>query len=519
MSGAGGARAILQTLVDGGVDVCFTHPGTAEMHLLAGLDEVPRMRGILCLFEGVATGAADGYARMADRPASTLLHLGPGLANGMANLHNARRAGSPVVNLVGDHATDHKRYDAPLESDIDSMAGTVSRWVHRSTSAAGAGPDTAMAIAQAGSTATATGGVATLILPADVCWSSGGVVAPVPASPALQIDVEAVEQAAKALRDGQQAVLLLGGVTLRREGLAAAARIAAATGCTLLSENRPARIERGAGLPRVERLPTLAEMAAAQLRDVRHLVLAGARPPVSSFAYPGSPSDLVARGCTTYDIGGTAAALGALADLIAPGVAAGPTAPLSRPDLPEGPLNPATVSAVVGALLPEGAIVVDEAVTSGLWLAGATAGCPPHDWLTLTGGAIGLGMPMATGAAVARPDRPVLNLQADGSAMYTLQALWTQAREGLNVTTVVLNNASYAILHQELQRMQASAEASPAGPRSKALFDLPGLNFVALSRGMGVPASRATTAEELTTALRTALSEPGPHLIEAIVGR
>jgi acetolactate synthase-1/2/3 large subunit len=510
MSELTGAIAVLQTLVRGGVDTCFTNPGTSEMHLVAGMDAAPELRGVLCLFEGVATGAADGYGRMAGRPASTLLHLGPGLANGMANLHNARRAGTPIVNLVGDHATYHKQYDAPLESDIDAMAGTVSRWVHRTPGAATAGPDTAAAIAAAGSFRFRSGAVAPLILPADACWSTGGVPAAVVADHRDVVDEESIGHAAKALRGDGTCLILLGGDTLRRAGLAAAGRIAAATGARILAENAPARHERGAGIVHVERLPYFGEVAAAQLADVRHLILAGSRAPVSFFAYPGKPSQLHPDGCEFHDIGG-ALALEQLADLVAAGVAATPAAG-ARPELPSGGLTPDTIAAVVGALLPEGAIVSDEAITSGRSLPAATAGCPPHDWLCLTGGAIGQGMPLATGAAVACPDRPVINLQAEGSAMYTLQSLWTQARESLDITTVVLNNAAYAILHIELMRTGA-----PAGPGARALLDLPGLDLASMSRGMGVPATRAATAEELADQLRAAIAEPGPHLIEAMV--
>ena len=508
-----GARAVLETLVRGGVEVCFTNPGTSEMHLVAGMDEVPALRGFLCLFEGVATGAADGYARMADKPAATLLHLGPGLGNGLANLHNARRAGTPMVNLVGDHATYHKQYDAPLESDIDAIAGTVSRWVHRSATAAEAGPDTARAIAAAGVTRDATGAIATLMLPADVGWSTGGVVGTVEPPPTPALDVDAIEQAAKALTSGARCILLLGGATLREPGIAAASRIAAATGATLLAENAPARTERGAGVPAVERLAYLAEMASAQVQDAQHLILAGARSPVSFFAYPGKPSDLVPAGCVVQTIGATAAALEHLADLVAADAKPVP-AGAERPAIPDGALNPEKIAAIVGALMPEGAIVAEEAITSGLWLARSTAGSPRHDWLNLTGGAIGQGMPVATGAAVACPDRPVINLQADGSALYTLQALWTQAQHGLDVTTVIFNNATYAILHMELQRTGA-----PGDGAGGALLDLPGLDFVSLSTGLGVPASRARTAEEFAQQYRAALAEPGPHLIEAMVIR
>jgi acetolactate synthase-1/2/3 large subunit len=510
-----GARAVLDTLVAGGVDVCFTNPGTSEMHLVAGMEAVPQMRGILCLFEGVATGAADGYARMSGRPASTLLHLGPGLGNGLANLHNARRAHTPIVNLIGDHATYHKRFDAPLESDIDAVAGTVSVWVRRSARPADAGPDAAAAIAATRATPDRPAGIATLILPADVTWSDGGAVGTVPATAAPTVDTAAVDRAARALRAGGPAVLLLGGDTLRQPGLAAASRIAAATGAVVLAENAPARQERGAGLPAVDRLAYLGEMAAAQLKDASVLILAGARSPVSFFAYPDRPSDLVPEGATVYDLGpAPAAGIEALADAVAAGAQPSP-APAWRPDVPTGALNPEKAAAVIGALLPEHVIIVDEAITSGPRIVEATAGAPPHDWLSLPGGAIGYGMPAALGAAVACPDRPVLNLEADGSSLYTVQALWTQARQGLDVTTVLFNNATYAILHMELRRTGAPTGSA----RSDALLDLPGLDFVSLSRGLGVPATRASTAQELAEQLRAAFAEPGPHLIEAMVLR
>ncbi|MHA6794643.1 acetolactate synthase large subunit [Pseudonocardia bannensis] len=515
-----GAQALIRTLTGGGVDICFANPGTSEMHFVAALDAVPRMRGVLTLFEGVATGAADGYARMAGRPAATLLHLGPGLGNGLANLHNARRAGVPVVNVVGDHATFHKQYDAPLESDIDAIAGAVSGWVRRSTSAADVGPDAAAAIAAASGP---PGQVATLILPADVSWSERDAApgeCPEPPHPLGRgtLDADTLEAAAKALGSGEPCLVLVGGEATREPGLVAAARIAAATGAKLLAETFPTRFERGAGVPAVDRLGYLADMAIHQLSGIKHLVLAGARPPVTFFGYPNKPSDLVPEGCQVYPVaareGAALAALEALADLVAPGTEA-PLAPAARPALPTGPLTVETAAAVVGALLPEGAIVVDEAITSGLGLPGATAGAPRHDWLTLTGGSIGYGLPAATGAAVACPDRPVWCLQADGSAMYTISALWTHAREGLDITTVIYNNSAYAILRMELMQVGASE----SGERARALFDLggPRLDFVQIASGMGVPAVRASTAEELADALRRAQAEPGPHLIEAIV--
>jgi acetolactate synthase I/II/III large subunit len=511
-----GAQALIKTLVDGGVDVCFANPGTSEMHFVAALDMVPQMRGVLALFEGIATGAADGYARIADRPAAVLLHLGPGLGNGLANLHNARRARVPMVVVVGDHATYHKKYDAPLESDIDALAGSVSGWVHRTADTADVATDAAEAIA----VSVAGKQISTLILPADISWTEGaqaGGISPQPPKP-VGVDTDAVALAAKILRSNEPTVLLIGGDATRSAGLTAAARIAAATAARCYCETFPTRLERGAGVPAVDRIAYFAETVVAQLDGAKHLVLAGAASPVSFFAYPGKPSDLVPEGCGVHVLAehnGAAEALTALADEVAPGTAAAVAAP-SRPQLPTGALTAATVADVVGALMPEHVIVVDESNTSGVPLTAATAGAPAHDWLTLTGGAIGYGIPTAVGAAVAAPDRPVLCLESDGSAMYTISGLWTQARENLNVTTVIYNNGAYDILRIELQRVGAG---SAPGPKALDLLDLsrPTMDFVKIAEGLGVPARRATTAEELADALRTAFAEPGPHLIDAVV--
>jgi acetolactate synthase-1/2/3 large subunit len=520
MGGMNGAQALIRTLTGAGVQVCFSNPGTSEMHFVAALDAVPRMRGVLCLFEGTATGAADGYGRMTGRPAAALLHLGPGLANGLANLHNARRAGTPLVTVVGDHATSHKRFDAPLESDIDALAGTVSGWVRRSLRSADVAGDAAYAVAAA-----SAGMIATLILPADVSWSEPAEPAPaLPVRPPSPVPDDVIADAAKALRSGEPGLILLGGTAVRRPGLEAASRIAAATGAKLLCETFPARLERGAGLPAVGRLAYLGEMAAAQLAGTRHLILAGAKAPASFFAYPGMPSWLVPDGCEVHTLAMKGddgpGALAALADLVAADAAAQAQA-AQRPGLPDGALTAEKASAVIGALLPEAAIVSDESNTSGLGLGPATAGAPPHDWLTLTGGAIGQGLPLAAGAALACPDRPVIALESDGSAMYTISALWTHAREGLDVTTVIFSNRSYAILAMELDRVGAvsAGKGGPAGKAARSLLDLsrPTLDFTALAAGLGVPASRASTAGELAAGLRQALAEPGPHLIEAVL--
>lgn len=486
-----GAQALLRTLVDSGVDVCFTNPGTSEMHFVAALDAVPEMRGVLTLFEGVATGAADGYARMADRPAATLLHLGPGLGNGLANLHNARKGHSGIVNIIGDHATYHKKYDAQLESDIETVARNVSSWIRRSDTPADVGRDAAEAVAVA-----RQGQVATLILPADSSWLDGGETA----EPLLA--AETLEYLTPDIPD--DAVLFLGGEALREPYLTAAA----SSGHRLLAETFPTRMERGAGLPNVERLAYLAEFAAMQLEGIEHLVLCGAKSPVSFFAYPGKASDLAPEGCEVTVL--PPKALLHIERRVDPDLQ-----PASRPERPTGDLNAQAIAAALGALLPEGAIVSDEANTAGLWTPAQTAGAPRHDWLCLTGGAIGQGLPVAVGAAVACPDRRVIALEADGSAMYTIQSLWTMAREALDVTVVLYNNRAYDVLNMELGRVGAS------GDKARDMFDLshPALDFVALATGMGVPATRATTADEFTTQLEHSLSTEGPSLIEAIIPR
>jgi len=470
---------------------------------------------VLALFEGVATGAADGYARMADRPAAVLLHLGPGMANGLANLHNARRARTPIVSIVGDHATYHKRFDAPLESDIETMARGVSGWYRSSRNTRDLAGDAADAVAAA---IGPPGAVATLVLPADVSWGEGAAVATARPRPAPVAVPEAlIAGAAAVLRSGEPTVLFLGGRALREPGQLAASRIAAASGAALVCETFPARLERGPGLPAISRLPYFAEQATAKLAPYRNAILVDAQAPVSFFAYPGKPSELLPAGCKVHRLAAGAddvtGALVALADRLGAPAAVAPAA-VPRPALPTGPLTLEAAAHAIGALMPENAIVSDEAQTSGAFLGGATAGAPRHDWLCLTGGAIGDGLPVAVGAAVACPDRKVICLQADGSAMYTLQSLWTIMRERLDVTTILFNNGAYAVLRIELARVGASR-----GPKADDMLSLarPSLDFVALARGMGMPASRAATADEFVVELRRALAAPGPHLIEAMV--
>lgn len=513
-----GAQALLQTLADAGIEVCFTNPGTSEMHFVAALDSEPRMRAVLALFEGVATGAADGYARMADKPAATLLHLGCGLGNGLANLHNARKGRVPVVNIVGDHASYHTQYDAQLQSDIETVARNVSPgFVRTSGSTAQLSRDAVDAVQAAQGL---PGQVATLILPADVSWGEGGQPCAMPARRTAPVADDAVVQAiAKAIQSGGKTALLLGGQALREPGLLAAARIAAQAGVKLLAEVFPTRLTRGAGLPPVERIAYFAEMAGVQLADVQQLILVDAKAPVSFFAYPGKPSYLVPDSCTVHTLAtpeqDAAASLAKLAAALGASQAQAQLQALRRPGRPRGKLTAPKVCKAVGHLLPENAILIDEAITSGLMLGAMTAGCPRHDLITLTGGAIGQGLPNAVGAAVACPDRPVVALIGDGTAMYTIQALWSMARENLHVVSIIFNNASYSVLNVELERVGAGG----GGDKARAQLDLhgPRLNFAQLAQGMGVHAVRTDSTEDFTKALEYALAHPGPHLIEALV--
>jgi acetolactate synthase-1/2/3 large subunit len=514
-----GAQALLQTLVQGGVEVCFTNPGTSEMHFVAALDAAPRMRAVLCLFEGVATGAADGYGRMAGKPAATLLHLGCGLGNGLANLHNARKGKVPVLNIVGDHAISHVPYDAQLQSDIETVARNVSpQFVRTSQSAQALGRDAAQALAAAKGP---PGQVATLILPADVSWGEGGTPQPPAATVApSRADDQLVEGLAVSIRAGGRTAMLLGGTSLREEALWIAARIAAHSGVTLLAETFPTRLERGAGLPAVERVAYLAEMAAVQLKGFERLILVDAKAPVSFFAYPGKKSGLAPEGCVVETLArpdqDAAGSLKKLAIALGADNARAPAAPAVRPRAPRGRgLTAEKVCKAVGHLLPQDAILIDEAITSGLMLAHYTAGAPRHDLLTLTGGAIGQGLPNAIGAAIACPERPVLALIGDGSSMYTIQALWTLAREGLNVTAVIFNNSAYSVLNVELERVGADR----IGPKARAQLDLGGarLDFAKIAEGMGVTAVRVDEVNAFTHALAQALASPGPHLIDAVV--
>jgi acetolactate synthase-1/2/3 large subunit len=512
-----GATRLLQTLVANGVDLVIGNPGTSEMQFVHALDAVPQMRAVLALFEGVASGAADGFGRMADRPAATLLHLGPGLGNSLANLHNARRARTPLVNVVGDHATFHRRFDAPLNSDIESVARTVSSWLRTCARVEDVSVDAAEAVAAARE---AQGQIATLVLPADVAWSvaTGEPERRTPRAPAL-VASSIVDEVAGVLRRGEPAALLLDGRALREPQLVLASRIAKRTGARIVCNTFPARLERGAGRPAIQRLPYFGEMVLGALSGLSHLVLVGARSPVAFFAFPDRPSDLVPEGCRVHtladEVMDCAQALQALAEAVG---ASGPPdlQPLAIPPAPTGgAIDPHSLAAAMAATLPDGAIVVDEANTAGFAVPMASAGCKPHDWLCLTGGSIGMALPVATGAALACPGRRVVALEGDGSAMYTPQALWTQAREELPVTNVILANRSYAILNMEMMRMGLGA----AGPIAKPMLDLtrPEIDFATLGRSLGVPSQRAETADQLVDLLRRSFAARGPTLIEAML--
>jgi acetolactate synthase-1/2/3 large subunit len=519
-TGMNGAESLVRTLINCGIETCFANPGTSEMHFVGALDRIDGIRPVLGLFEGVVTGAADGYARMAEKPAATLLHLGPGLANGLANLHNARKAQSPVINIVGNHTTSHQRFEAPLTSDVEAFARTVSHWVHTSRDSQLVAADAARAVQAARQ---APGQIATLILPADTAWTSADRPAGVPQiiGPSHVCD-DAVHQVAKLLaaRPGKSALLLRGNA-LQGPGLSAASRIAAAADARLICDTFTPRIEKGAGRVMVERLPYRPADALKFLNGIEHLVLVGSQAPIAFFAYPDQAIELTPSGCKPTILAhpheDAISALERVADLL--GGQAHPTT-LALGDPPELPttatLNADSIMQTVAHYLPDGAIISDESLTSGFgrpysYLESAAA----HDHLHLAGGSIGQGIPLATGAAIACPDRTVVNIEGDGSALYTLQALWTQARERLNVTTIVYANRAYQVLNEE----HAIVGAKHPGPKATAMFDLnnPEIDWVGVAEGMGVEAVRVTDAMSLAAAVKSAFADRGPRLIEAVI--
>ncbi|MAL95384.1 MAG: acetolactate synthase large subunit [Haliea sp.] len=513
-----GAESLINTLVANGVDLCFTNPGTSEMHFVAALDEVPGMRCVLGLFEGVVSGAADGYARMAGKPAATLLHLGPGLGNALANVHNARKGHVPMLNIIGDHATTHRQFDAPLSSDIAGIAGPVSHWVHTCERPEHIAEDAAEAVRRA-----AAGQVATLILPADVSWGdSPGGAGPVVARPgSAPVPAERLQKALGMLRAGKRTGIMLGGRDVSGEQTLLASRIARATGARVFTDTFPTRVRRGAGTGRVERLPYLAEFALDALKGLEQLILVGAASPVSFFAYPDLPGRLAPEGCDELVLAQPGEdieqALERLLELLDAVNVSPDVYPLELPELPSGELDANSVAQSLAHYLPENAIVVDEGITGGMACFPMTACAQPHDWLNQTGGAIGWGLPAAVGAALACPDRRVICLEGDGSAMYTLQALWTMAREHLDITVVIFNNRRYGILELEFQR--TGARGGTPGPKAASSLNIgsPDMDFVDMARGMGVSASTVATIDEFKQALEQALAAPGPRLIDVLL--
>jgi acetolactate synthase I/II/III large subunit len=514
-----GAERLARTLVAGGIDLCFANPGTSEMHFLAALDRVEGIRCVLGLSEAIVTGAADGFGRMTGRPAVTLLHLGPGLANGLSNIHNARKASTPMVNIVGDHATYHRQYDAPLTSDIEAAARPFSDWVRTSSRVDAVADDAIEAIAAA---RRAPGHISTLILPADIAWGEPTGAFMLPAPPAVENvplpSPEATRTAAEAFKSGEPCLLLIGGAALSETGQQIAANIAFKTGAHVMATTFVSRIERGAGRAGIERLPYPVMAAVEALKPYRHIILVHAKAPVAFFAYPDKPSVLAPPEATIHPFApldcDAVGALRLLADEVS-AIAQAPTVQYVDAAPASGAVTPAALGVSIGALLPENAIVIDEGVSTGRGFFGPTRQSRPHDWLQNMGGSIGIGMPLATGAALACPDRRVVSLQADGSGMYTLQALWTQAREGLNVSTVIFANRRYAILQGELTNVGAQ------GIGRKGLdmleIDRPTIDWVALAKGLGVDATRVDTMEEFNIALQRSLATAGPTLIEAVM--
>lgn len=514
-----GAELLVKTAAKAGIEICFANPGTTEMPIVIALDKEPSIKPVLGLFEGVCTGAADGYGRMLDKPAMTLLHLGPGLADGTVNLHNARRARTPIVNIIGEHATWHRAADPPLAMDIERLAGAASGWQRTNKLPAALSQDMTEAVA-----ASMYGQVSTLIVPNDYQWAEvADEPIATPHFPFAPVDPDSIEQASRLMRAHRKTALMIGGRALRRQGLLAAARIRAVMGCDLLTDGFPPYIERGAGWPDVMRVPYFPEPAIELLSRYEVAVLAGVKAPVAFFGYKGIASQLLPPECQKFridtDSQNVIEVLETLADVLnAPPyskIPAGIPSEPEHPAVPEGELTAEKVCLTLAAVQPENVIVVDEGLTTSVGYYPLTAGLAPHSYLTLTGGALGYGMPCAVGAALACPDRPVIDFEADGSGMYTVQALWTQARESLNVTTLICANRSYNILKIELNHVGIES----VGPRASSLIELenPNINWVRVAEGLGVPAASVNTAEGLSRELARALAEPGPHLIEMVL--
>ena len=512
------ADALLKTLIKNGLEVVFANPGTSEMHLVAAIDHHPEVRPVLGLFEGVVTGAADGYARMSGKAAANLLHLGPGLGNGFANIHNAKKARTPMLNIVGDHATYHLKYNAPLTSDLDGLANASSDWVGRSSSP----DDLSFVGAEAWQAAHKfPGQIATMLVPADCAWGeTDNVGKKLDIQGPDSIDDALIDEAFKALSADKNTMLFLGGEFLDEESVTLAGKIATASGCRLATDTFVKRHRRGAGLTKVEPIPYFSELAEEFLTGVESMVFIGTRPPVSFFAYPGKKSFLSPEECKLIELASPFQdgkyALRALNDLLKGHSIGQHLIPENDVQAPtSGELNPTTLGPLFASLLPEDVVVCDEAATSGFFVTPHAWSAKPLDWLALTGGSIGQGLPLATGAAIGAPDRPVVCLHGDGGAMYTIQSLWTQAREGLNVTNLIFSNKAYAILQVELERVGALETGDRA--TSMLSLDNPEINWVSLANSLGVPAKRTLTVEEFHKAFSDGMNSEGPSLIEIVI--
>ena len=512
-----GAESMLRTLINNGVEVCFTNPGTSEMHMVDAIGRSQGMRSILCLFEGVCSGAADGYARMLDKPACTLLHLGPGLSNASANLHNARKANSAVINLIGDHATYHKKYDAPLNSDVIGLSQPVSHWVRTAKDAPGLPADAADAVVAAN---VRPGQIATLIVPADCAWDES--VEPAPARempPVPLVSDAAVKTAAAMLINGKTTIVLMSNMALSELGLQLADQISQASGARIFCDTFIANLPRGEGRCAIERLGYFAEQAIQQIANAEQFIMVGTKAPVGFFAYPGKASEFYPQGSKLHTLAEVTEdaedALQKLVDELDAGQFEVRKQLLQKPGLVTGELSPKSIAGAVAELMPANAIMVDEGGTAGSMSYPFSQTAKPHAWLTITGGSIGYGLPTALGAAVACPERKVICLHGDGGAMYTIQSLWTMARENLDICIVILANRKYQILQLELSRVGAQS----MNKKTLEMMDLsnPDLDFVRMSEAMGVKADRASTADEFNKLYEQALNETGPRVIEAML--
>ncbi len=512
-----GAESLVKTMLDGDVNICFTNPGTSEMHFVAALDKNPEMRSVLCLFEGGTTGAADGYYRMLNKPASTLLHLGPGLANGLANLHNAKKANSGVVNIVGEHALEHIKLNAPLTSDIEGIAKPVSHWVKTCKSSIKVGKHAAEAIKESLSP---PGKVCTLILPGDTAWNEGKIAKPLKNHEMNLIDQEKIKITAEELDKAKNPMLLVGGKALEENNLILASKIASRFQCSIMTDFFNAKLERGEGRIKPTRIPYNVDRAVNLLKDFDTIILIGAKKPVAFFAYPNKPGVLTSKSTKFVNFA-------KIEDDISDGLEnlceyvnardkiADNIAKNSPPILQKGELNPGSIGSVLGNLIPENAIIVDESVSTGREFFKFTEGSKRHTWLSNCGGSIGFALPAATGASIACPDRKVIALEGDGSGMYTLQSLWTIARERLNVTILIFANQSYKILHGELNNVGVQ---NP-GPSAINMLTLnnPTLDWVHLSKGMGVDGKKVSDISQLYSVFKDALNSQDPFLIEIMI--